>query len=174
LEGFSIYSINGGGSLYDSVLASEIDETLSADTTLGGIGACAHIAGTLRVDTGTWNKGEFLTGTLQNVLTNGISITNGAGLSLTVKSSGWYNIDYNASASANAMVLEFQCFIGANAIPQSYKKVKYPTAGQYLNTGSRFMVYLTSGQTVDLKYKHDKGSYEDIIVANITITANKN
>ena len=36
------------------------------------------------------------------------------------------------------------------------------------------MVYLTSGQTVDLKYKHDKGAYEDIIVENITITANKN
>lgn len=174
LEGFSIYSINGGGSLYDSVLASEINETLSGgDTTLGGIGACAHIAGTLRVDTGTWNKGEFLTGTLQDILANGINVTKGTGLSLTVKSSGWYNIDYNASASANAMVLEFQCFIGANAIPQSYKKVSY-VSGQHLNTSSSFMVYLTSGQTVDLKYKHDKGSYEDIIVANITITANKN
>ena len=173
LEGFSIYSINGGGSLYDSVLASEIDETLSGDTTLGGIGACAHIAGKLRVDTGTWNTGEFLTGTLQNILANGINVTKGTGISLTVKSSGWYNIDYNASASANAMVLEFQCFIGANAIPQSYKKVSY-VSGQHLNTSSSFMVYLTSGQTVDLKYKHDKGSYEDIIVANITITANKN
>ena len=146
---------------------------LSRDTTLGGIGACSYIAGKLRVDTGTWNKGEFLTGTLQNILANGINVTKGTGLSLTVKSSGWYNIDYNASASANTMVLEFQCFIGANAIPQSYKKVKY-VSGQHLNTSSRFMVYLTSGQTVDLKYKHDKGAYEDIIVANITITANKN
>lgn len=146
---------------------------LSADTTLGDIGACAHIAGTLRVDTGTWDKGEFLTGTLQNILANGINVTKGTGLSLTVKSSGWYNIDYNASASANAMVLEFQCFIGANAITQSYKKVSY-VSGQHLNTSSSFMVYLTSGQTVDFKYKHDKGTYEDIIVANITITANKN
>ncbi len=164
--------------LYNTIIdydaTSPVLYDLSGDTTLGGIGACAYIAGTLRVDTGTWDKGEFLTGTLQNVLTNGISITNGAGLSLTVKSSGWYNIDYNASASANTMVLEFQCFIGANAIPQSYKKASCPVSGQHLNTSSRFMVYLTSGQTVDLKYKHDKGSYEDIIVANITITANKN
>jgi hypothetical protein len=177
LSGTEFYTYKLYNTIIDYDATRPVLYDLSEDTTLGGIGACAHIAGTLRVATGTWSKGEFLTGTLQDILANGINVTrppSETGISLTVKSSGWYNIDYNASASANAMVLEFQCFIGANAITQSYKKVSYPAAGQNLNTGSSFMVYLTSGQTVDLKYKHDKGSYEDIIVANITITANKN
>ena len=186
LEGFSIYSINGGGSLYDSVLASEINETLSANTSLGKIGACAYITGSIEVEDSATAGGDgynvVASGTSLTATTvkeNGVSISinsEGHWIEIIVDSPGWYNIHYLASAKSNtATDVETAAFFSSTMQPQTNNIKSYiiqdVSTARYNNSSLDGKIYFED--TTPLKFLYKSAVDVQLTIYKITINVEK-
>ena len=192
LEGFSIYSINdgtgqaSGGALYDSVLASEINETLSANTSLGKIGACAYITGSIEIEDAATVGGDGY-----NVVASGTSLSattvkeNGASISINstgkwieiiVDSPGWYNIHYLASAKSNtATDVETAAFFSSSMQPQINNIKSYiiqdVSTARYNNSSLDGKIYFED--STPLKFLYKSAVDVQLTIYKITINVEK-
>lgn len=164
---------------YDATIPVLYD--LSGDTTLGGIGACAYITGSVEIKSAAAVGGDGY-----NIVASGTSLSstavkeNGASISvnstgrwieITVNSPGWYNIHYHASAKSNvATDVETAAFFSSTMMPQM-NNIKSYSLSYYTNSSLDGKIYFED--TTPLKFLYKSAVDVQLTIYKITINVEK-
>lgn len=167
--------------IYDSVLDGVLSlSSITSDTCLGRMSAHAYLVGEIELpsSSSTYLAGTYVSGgTPQIVKSNGIAITNSSGFAFTVEKAGWYRVDYVVSAfAASKGLLDTKAFIVGTPdveIPQSYISMVYPANTEMANSGVRFLVYLTDGQSVVFRYRQNYTASLSVQISNLILNVEK-
>jgi hypothetical protein len=159
---------------------------LSGDTTLGDIGACAYITGSIEIE-----DAATVGGNGYNVVASGTSLSattvkeNGASISINstgkwieiiVDSPGWYNIHYLASAKSNtATDVETAAFFSSIMQPQINNIKSYiiqdVSTARYNNSSLDGKIYFED--STPLKFLYKSAVDVQLTIYKITINVEK-
>ena len=159
---------------------------LSGDTTLGKVGACAYITGSIEIEDAATVGGDgynivawgtSLTAT--TVKENGVSISinsEGNWIEIIVDSPGWYNIHYLASAKSNtATDVETAAFFSSTMQPQANNIKSYiiqdASTARYVNSSLDGKIYFED--STPLKFLYKSAVDVQLTIYKITINVEK-
>ena len=110
---------------------------------------------------------------VNTVLANGVTIagTDISNLAITIVHSGYYKVEYEASAqSPTKLDVESQCFKGSTAIPMLYNKKTYTALDEWINSSISGIVELTAGDVISCKYRTAGAGTTTLLLGQINVT----